>query len=64
MFFFLQKYAAYCGLTWVVGRALYAKGYSSGDPDKRIPGFFISYTAQVGLVALAAGFALKKLDII
>jgi len=57
-------FAAACGMTWVVGRAMYGQGYSSGDPEKRIPGFFVSYIGQCGLVVLSAGFALKLLGII
>jgi glutathione S-transferase len=43
------------GLIWCAGRFLYALGYSSGVPAKRLPGLFLSlfpYFAQHGLVVL------------
>ena len=30
--------AAVLGVSWAIGRIIYANGYSSGDPKKRIPG--------------------------
>ncbi|KAI9026433.1 hypothetical protein CLU79DRAFT_741740 [Phycomyces nitens] len=39
--------AASSGTVWLIGRFIYAKGYSSGQPDKRIPGA----TAQLSLLA-------------
>jgi glutathione S-transferase len=30
--------AAALGVAWAIGRIIYANGYSSGDPKKRIPG--------------------------
>merc|ERR1712083_440090 len=34
--------AAACGFIFSIGRVIYALGYSSGDPEKRIPGALIS----------------------
>ncbi|TRY76160.1 hypothetical protein TCAL_03517 [Tigriopus californicus] len=35
-------YAAMFGASWLLGRVVYTLGYSSGSPDKRVPGAFIS----------------------
>jgi uncharacterized MAPEG superfamily protein len=42
--------AAILGLAFVVGRALYARGYVQDDPARRGPGFLIGYVATVILV--------------
>ncbi|KAL0091044.1 hypothetical protein J3Q64DRAFT_1025109 [Phycomyces blakesleeanus] len=42
------KVASAAGLVWVAGRALYASGYKSGDPEKRHKGDF----SYIGLFTL------------
>lgn len=42
--------AAVMGVLWAVGRVIYANGYSSGDPSKRIPGAAISGIVYLGLI--------------
>ena len=38
------------GLAWVIGRLIYAAGYSSGDPAKRGPGSLIAGVIYLGLI--------------
>ncbi|GAB4818325.1 hypothetical protein N2152v2_005371 [Parachlorella kessleri] len=45
-------YAASLGMAWNLGRVIYALGYSTGDPDKRVPG-----SAAAGIVFLALTFS-------
>ncbi len=43
------------GLMWVLGRVLYALGYQSGYPSRRLPGFLIAmapYFALHGVLIL------------
>lgn len=43
--------AAAAGAVFVVGRVIYVLGYSTGDPEKRIPGAILS--GLMGMVPLA-----------
>jgi glutathione S-transferase len=42
-------FAGVLGLAFIVGRALYARGYVA-DPEKRGPGFIVSFSANAILV--------------
>lgn len=42
--------AAAMGVCWAIGRIVYANGYSSGDPAKRIPGSAIAGIVYLGLI--------------
>lgn len=54
------------GVAFVIGRVIYFKGYSTGDPDKRIRGAPIYASGLVTLlvtcakIALTAAFSKKK----
>ncbi|XP_064617851.1 glutathione S-transferase 3, mitochondrial-like isoform X2 [Liolophura sinensis] len=55
------KVSALSGLIWIAGRVAYAKGYYTGNPDKRMRGVF----GYVGLIVLFINtiiFALKLLQ--
>lgn len=43
--------AAALGAVWVVGRVFYTLGYSTGDPQARLPGGLASWLAFAGLMA-------------
>lgn len=45
--------AASLGMAYTLGRILYFKGYSSGDPAKRGPGALMALFATLGLVGSA-----------
>ncbi|XP_066548342.1 microsomal glutathione S-transferase 3a [Amia ocellicauda] len=47
--------ASALGLTWTVGREVFAHGYSTGDPEKRRFGLF-GNLALLGLVGLSVDF--------
>ncbi len=53
--------AAGAGLAWLAGRVVYSYGYYTGNPKHRMPGVFVSFSAQavllVGVVSTAAGLA-------
>ena len=55
------RFAATCGALYTAGRIVYAKGYSTGDPEKRLYGefFLISLLGLVGSCVCIAG---KKLE--
>ena len=44
-------------IVWAAARVVYALGYSSGDPAKRLPGSIISWVVSLGLMCglLATG---------
>lgn len=46
-------YAAALDLAWVVGRVVYTLGYSTGFPEKRIPGAAISGLAYIAAIVSA-----------
>jgi glutathione S-transferase len=46
--------AAAIGLVWAVGRIVYMVGYSSGDPNKRLPGSMISNLTQLASIFFLA----------
>lgn len=50
------KCAAGLGLVYLIGRIVYAKGYSSGDPEKRVRGGF-GYIGWFGLLGSAVSLA-------
>lgn len=53
--------AAGAGLMWAVGRILYARGYTSGDPSKRIVGGITSNMANLFLLGFTAKLAYRLL---
>ncbi|KAI9313313.1 hypothetical protein DFJ73DRAFT_884959 [Zopfochytrium polystomum] len=54
------KIAAACGVVFIVGRALYASGYQTGDPKKRARGT-IQYLGLLGLLGLSIKAAISFL---
>lgn len=52
-FYVSDRLAAAFGVVWVIGRALYAAGYSRAV-DKRLPGFGVQALACVALFLTAA----------
>jgi uncharacterized membrane protein YecN with MAPEG domain len=59
--FVSETWAVGLGLVFVIGRALYARGYIE-DPAKRGPGFLLTFLANLGLVGGAiVGAALRLL---
>lgn len=63
-----SKIAACLGASYFVGRTLYAYGYTSGGPNKRIGGAAVSHLSA-GLIVTTAlvsalKIALKKWNII
>ena len=53
-------YAAITGVVYLVGRTLYAQGYVS-EPNKRGPGFGLSFTAVTVLIIAALIGAIRAL---
>lgn len=50
--------ASISGLVYVVGRWVYFKGYSSGNPEKRMRGGFM-YAGLLSLVGMVIRFAVE-----
>ncbi|CAG7700458.1 unnamed protein product, partial [Allacma fusca] len=48
------------GLIWIVGRVVYALGYQTGDPKKRIRGAF-AYPALLALLFITIKLSLRLL---
>jgi hypothetical protein len=44
-----QHLSAVMGLMWVVGRVVYALGYQSGFPSRRLPGFLFAKIFYFGI---------------
>jgi hypothetical protein len=42
--------AALLATVWAAGRVAYALGYSTGDPNKRLPGVAVSGLAYLGAI--------------
>ena len=57
-----DRLAAMLGLVWIVGRVLYALGYSAGE-HKRAPGFFIQAVATLVLLIGAAIGAIRVMSV-
>jgi len=53
-------YAAAAGTIWLVGRVMYALGYQTGDPKKRMRGG-IAYVGLLGLLVMNVITALSML---
>jgi glutathione S-transferase len=45
------------GISYLVGRIVYAKGYYSGDPSKRFPGGLMTHLAELVLLGGVVSFA-------
>merc|ERR1712184_104627 len=60
LFFAGLKYpvaSAACGAAFALGRIIYALGYSTGNPDKRVPGALISeFLGYFPLVFMSISF--------
>ena len=57
-----DRLAAILGLVWIVGRVLYALGYSAGE-HKRAPGFLIQAVATLVLLIGAAIGAIRVMSV-
>ncbi|GAB4821870.1 hypothetical protein N2152v2_008916 [Parachlorella kessleri] len=53
-------YATLAGLVWTVGRIVYFKGYSTGDPKARYRGGFCHF-GLLGLLVLSVAWAIELL---
>nr|XP_011449764.1 microsomal glutathione S-transferase 3 [Crassostrea gigas] len=59
---YAPRFSAVCGLIFVLGRLVYAAGYQSGDPKKRLYGTF-AYIGIGGMFVCSVVFALDLLQI-
>lgn len=57
---FAPKISALAGIVWIAGRVAYAKGYYTGDPEKRLRGAF----GYLGLLTLLVNSILLALDLL
>ncbi|KAK3097173.1 hypothetical protein FSP39_007113 [Pinctada imbricata] len=57
---FAPKISAVAGLVWMAGRIMYAQGYYTGDPEKRMRGAF-GYLGLLVLLGNSVLFALRLL---
>lgn len=55
--------ASVAGLVWIVGRVVYAMGYSTGDPERRMRGVF-AYIGLFTLFGCTISFALHLLQLV
>jgi len=53
--------SAVAGASYLVGRFLYARGYSTGDPKKRANGALFLWPGMLGLVGMSGVFAVELL---
>ncbi|XP_061176548.1 glutathione S-transferase 3, mitochondrial-like [Saccostrea echinata] len=60
---YAPKLSAVCGLIFVLGRIVYALGYQSGDPKKRLRGSF-AYFGILGMLVCSIMFGLNLLQIV
>lgn len=56
--------AASLGMVYTLGRILFFKGYSSGDPAKRGPGALVSFAATLGLLGSALYSGLQAAGVV
>ncbi|XP_041354102.1 microsomal glutathione S-transferase 3-like [Gigantopelta aegis] len=54
------KISAVSGIIWILGRIVYAQGYYTGDPSKRVRGAF----GYIGLLTLLVCSVLTALDLL
>jgi glutathione S-transferase len=57
------KVASGAGLMYLIGRFLYARGYSSGDPEKRRPGAILDHIAQLVLLGQGICVVTRRLGL-
>ncbi|CAG0918411.1 unnamed protein product [Notodromas monacha] len=57
------RFVSAAGAGWIFGRILYAKGYHSGEPKNRIPGFVVSIVSSTLILgaAVATGHCMLRL---
>ncbi len=56
------RLATLFGMSYLVGRIVFAKAYYTGDPTKRIPGVAISYVSLWALILQSISFAAGMLS--
>uniref|UniRef100_A0A383VI21 Glutathione S-transferase 3, mitochondrial n=1 Tax=Tetradesmus obliquus TaxID=3088 RepID=A0A383VI21_TETOB len=61
-------YAATLGMIWNIGRIIYTFGYSTGDPNKRLPGIavagltYVTMIVSTGVIGVKAAGLLQGLQ--